>query len=330
MERHFSLRRAVCVAVAGVALSQTWADKVELMNEKVIEGKVTGRTAESVSILLPSGAGTAEATVPMADIHALTVHKDNPEVLQRTFGALANVYERLLQDWARASFWHEKFLRGDADNINVRVRLAECYWRLGSRPMAVEEVKKAQGYVTPGMVKLWSDMGELETALALAEKASSFGAGNEMIWLAAGDGCRQHGDFKRALTCYDKVVRSPANDKRVKLTKDRARDNLDAVKAFNLLDLRRVPDGTYSGSSLSYTGPLEVSVAVRQGRIQAVRVTKHTDKQYLGSLAEMPRQIVARQSLVGIDAVTGATVTSDAIVNATARALAKATEPPAQ
>jgi len=53
-----------------------------------------------------------------------------------------------------------------------------------------------------------------------------------------------------------------------------------------------------------------------------VRVAKHREKQFYSALKDIPQQIVTRQSVEGIDAVSGATVTSQAIVNATAKALA--------
>jgi len=67
-----------------------------------------------------------------------------------------------------------------------------------------------------------------------------------------------------------------------------------------------------------------VSVTVAGGRITDIHVAEHHDKQFFAALTETPRLIMEQQSLRGIDATTGATVTSDAIVNATAKALAKA------
>lgn len=403
---------AVLVAVGMTVLSAR-ADRIELLNEKTLDGQVTRRTAESVSIATPSGSGTVEATIPTVRIHAVTVagkrsvvnpkptradiealiqkagttppdwwdsvplqypptldltwpvpkpkspwdpsrnmgqyiwsvinenpgkwrsgakllhhllsvNKDNPPALKRTIGALATVYERLLQDWARAAFWLRKSIPNSPDSFGEKVRLAECYFRLGSKSMAVEELREIEGFGSSGIVKLWSDMGEVEEALSAAETLAFLDDGPEDSWLVSGDACRLNGDYARALQFYEKVLRGTTPQKWVERTKQRARDNIAAVKAFNLLDLRRVPDGTYVGSSISYTGPLEVTVAVKQGRILTVRVTKHTDKQYYGALTETPRQIVERQSLQGIDAVTSATITCEAIVNATAKALAKA------
>ncbi len=81
-------------------------------------------------------------------------------------------------------------------------------------------------------------------------------------------------------------------------------------------------DGTYRASSIGYEGPVQTEVVVKAGRIESVRVTQHREKQYYSSLTDTPRKILARQGVKGIDATSGATITSEAIINATAQALA--------
>jgi uncharacterized protein with FMN-binding domain len=63
---------------------------------------------------------------------------------------------------------------------------------------------------------------------------------------------------------------------------------------------------------------------VRGGRLESVRVTDHKEKQFYSALTDTPRQLVDKQSIQGVDAVSGATITSEAIINATAKALANA------
>ncbi len=84
----------------------------------------------------------------------------------------------------------------------------------------------------------------------------------------------------------------------------------------------KLRDGKYTGDSLAYTGPLRVTVTVRGGRITDVAV-KHTEKIHQNAVTIIPRRIVDSQSLK-VDAVTAATVTSQAIVNATLQGLRKA------
>ena len=66
-----------------------------------------------------------------------------------------------------------------------------------------------------------------------------------------------------------------------------------------------------------------MSVVVQGGRIDSIRVTRHKEKQFYTALTDTPAQIVAKQSL-RVDATTGATVTSEAVISATAKALAGA------
>ena len=68
---------------------------------------------------------------------------------------------------------------------------------------------------------------------------------------------------------------------------------------------------------------VHVEVAVRGGRIASVEVTKHKEKQYYTALTETPRKIIEKQGLKGVDATTSATITAEAIINATAKALAQ-------
>ena len=60
---------------------------------------------------------------------------------------------------------------------------------------------------------------------------------------------------------------------------------------------------------------------MKSGRIEKVSITKHKEKQYYSSLTDIPQQIVAKQNLKTVDATSGATITVEAIVSATAKAL---------
>ncbi|MFZ0610618.1 MAG: FMN-binding protein [Desulfobacterales bacterium] len=87
-------------------------------------------------------------------------------------------------------------------------------------------------------------------------------------------------------------------------TPDRGHFNPDAV-----------PDGTYVGSATN--GPVKavVQVVVTNGSIAQVNILKH--RTMLGGPAEeiIPAKIVEKQS-TNVDAVSGATMSSDAIMNA--------------
>ena len=62
---------------------------------------------------------------------------------------------------------------------------------------------------------------------------------------------------------------------------------------------------------------------VRGKKIEDVKVTQHKEKQYYSALTDVPSQIIAKQGVKGVDATSRATITGDAIINATAKALAQ-------
>lgn len=258
--------------------------------------------------------------------HLLTVHKSNRRKLARVMAALGGKYFDLMQDPTRAAFWYRQAHKREPLGVRGVLRLAECYWRLGSKSMAVAELAKIRRYLSPGMVKLWSDMGELRKAVGLADlmgRTRLAPAG----YMAAGDACRRHGYAKKAIAYYQKILALPATGKQkkhIEKVKERARACIEAVKVFDALDLKRVPNGAHTATVTSYAGPITVEIKVEDGRIEAVRVTRFKDKQYFSALTDTPKQIVERQGVKGVDAVTGATITSQAIINAAAKALASA------
>ncbi|MHC4248336.1 MAG: FMN-binding protein [Planctomycetota bacterium] len=255
--------------------------------------------------------------------YVLKLNEGNPEAHRKAMGSLAHCYHDLLGDWARGAYWYMKDGGGEFHKL---IGLADSYWKLGSKDMAAGLLARitydSSRYCSA--VKLWSDMGELEKALALAA-ASARGMRPESALMAAGDACRKHGRYRAAVVYYQKALAIPVRQKDgiQQKTRDRAQAAVRNIKVFETLDLRRVRSGTYTGTGIAYAGPLTVSVTVQGGRIAAVRVTGHRDKQYFTSVTDTPKQIVEKQSLKDVDATTGATLTSDGIVNAVADALGK-------
>ncbi|NQT17300.1 MAG: FMN-binding protein, partial [Planctomycetes bacterium] len=148
----------------------------------------------------------------------------------------------------------------------------------------------------------------------------------DLAYLYAGDACRIDGQYERAIGYYEKVLGVRPTGRaaeRIQRNHQRARANIEGIRIFDALDLRQVPDGTYRAESDGYAGEVHVEVVVGGGRIASVVVTSHKEKQYYTALTETPRKIIEKQGLKGVDATTSATVTSEAIINATAKALAK-------
>ena len=90
-------------------------------------------------------------------------------------------------------------------------------------------------------------------------------------------------------------------------------------------------DGTYTGEGKGRNGTITVEVTVKAGKLDAVKVVKHTETVGISDAAvtDFPKAIVAAQS-TAVDAVAGATMTSEGIRAAVAQAIQKAGGDPAQ
>jgi uncharacterized protein with FMN-binding domain len=90
--------------------------------------------------------------------------------------------------------------------------------------------------------------------------------------------------------------------------------------------VNQIPDGSYTSTSLGYEGDLKVEVVVKDKRIESVRVVEHKEKQFYSALTDVPKQIIAKQGVKGVDATSRATITAEAIIHAAAKVLAKKTD----
>ena len=254
----------------------------------------------------------------------LAEHQRDPRLRARAMSSLAQMYQGLLQDYARAAFWR-RAAGEDRGQSPAAVKLAECYWKLGNKKMAMDLINRTQSYFYP-TIKLLADMGETQMAVQLADSAArQRGAVSDLLYLYAGDACRIAGQHDKAVQYYEKVLAVPAVGKpaeRIKRNQARAQANIEGIRLFESLDLSRVADGSYRAASPGYAGPVEIEVAVSGGRIQSVKVTEHIEKQFYSSIDDTTRKIVQKQDVKGIDTTSGATITSEAIIYATAKALA--------
>lgn len=83
--------------------------------------------------------------------------------------------------------------------------------------------------------------------------------------------------------------------------------------------------GTYTGSSKGFGGDVDVTVTVSENAIESLEVTGDHETENIGSFAVsmLPERILAAQS-TNVDALSGATVTSSAILRALQAALTEA------
>jgi len=177
-----------------------------------------------------------------------------------------------------------------------------------------------------------------------------------VAYLAAGDACRREARHEKAQGFYQKVIDAKRGSRDIKRNTARATANLEAVKFLVDLKMADVPDGAYSAEADGYAGPVKVGVNVEKGRIASIKVLQHRDKQAFRAPVLMPERIIANQDpkpvkatssssssrlrrrpsepepepemkpFLEIDTVSGATCTSEAIFNATFKALAGARE----
>ena len=251
--------------------------------------------------------------------HLLSVHKDDAEKSRRVMTSLASMYFRFFQDYPRAAFWwrQAKVTSRSADGVS----LAECYYRLGNKRMAIDGLDSRRLRV--GTIKLLGNMGQTKQALQVADAYVKLVKEPQWGLLAAGDACRTAKQYKKAISYYQRVVDSSdmKNESYDRRARSRALQSIDAIRQFELLDISKIADGKYEAESLAYEGPIGVSVTVLSGKIQKVEITKHKEKQFYSALRDIPAQIVAKQSVKDVDATSRATITAEAIVSATAKAL---------
>lgn len=98
---------------------------------------------------------------------------------------------------------------------------------------------------------------------------------------------------------------------------------VDLGKAGAPPAVRELRDGTFTGSCRGFIGGIDVDVRITAGRITDVTVVREREDRSWSSITIIPQRIVRHQRLL-VDAVTGATVTSCAIVAAAEEALRKA------
>jgi uncharacterized protein with FMN-binding domain len=95
---------------------------------------------------------------------------------------------------------------------------------------------------------------------------------------------------------------------------------LDAL-SLGSFSKARLKDGQYRETALGYSGDIRLTVHVQRGRVAKIDV-KHQEKIDQNVCVLIPKRIVDEQSLK-VDGISGATVTKDAIVSGTFRALKK-------
>ena len=257
--------------------------------------------------------------------HLLKRHSDNSQLSQRIQRTIGGMYFRFFQDYPRAAWWWQQ--AGPGAEIHNQIGLAECYFKMGNADMAKSLLNRTG--TSLGKIKLLGAMGDTDAALSQADTFARVARQPHEAWLLAGDICRSTDQFERAIAYYEKVIDGPEarNKDYMRRYVGRARDSIESIKRFELLDISRLKDGVYRGDSLGYEAPIHIAATVQKGRITKLEVTQHREKQYYSALRDVPQQIIRKQDLKDVDATSRATITAVAIINATAKALTSTPQP---
>jgi len=209
--------------------------------------------------------------------YVMKLSEDDPGVVRRCMEQLAHCYHDLLRDWARAAYWKRR--------LGVRdVTLANCYWQLGNKEMAIE-IMTGIGYNSSrygGSIKQWADMGELERARKLAVVSlgsQDWGAARR----ALADAYRKFGRYDEAIHYYKQVIAviSRSEDNLIlKHNQDHARLAIENIRLYETFDLAKVRDGIFAACVPAYNGDLALRVTVDTHEIMAVEITEHREKQF--------------------------------------------------
>lgn len=145
--------------------------------------------------------------------------------------------------------------------------------------------------------------------------------------LSTGDSFRGRKDWEKARNAYVEALKSFQAGNAQKLIV--ATNAIIALcNTMPDLNLTKMKDGSYQGSETGYVAEVSVEVTVKGGKISAMRIVSTRENRALKSLQTVPQQIVSRKT-PSVDAFSGATITSYAVMNATAKALKQA-QPPAK
>lgn len=238
---------------------------------------------------------------------------------------LGHCYGELLQDWPRALYWFQQREAKYGKSDELTVEMAHAYLRLGSRSLAIKTLKPLTQDLTRhgSAIQMWAVLGDYATAYRLAQQRVAIS--EDVGWFMYGYTAQLEGSWKKALDGFKRAeaAQQGKSGRDWKQTRERATAAIQAITLFETLDLTKVADGTYRDQSVGYSGPVLVEVTVAAKKITNARVTKHQEKQYYAALDEVPAKLIAKQHVKGVDATLGATITSEAIVYAAAKALSQ-------
>jgi len=206
--------------------------------------------------------------------------------------------------WATRAY--EQFIAKNPErNTHAYVDLMSCYRMFG-------QYAKAKATAQQALKNLPTDKWRISC------QANVYDALGD-LYAELGDKARARENYVKATELFPKSKQPYGRHLLIRRVK-KIRGKMDLLDIDSLVP-GKLPDGKYHGDSLGYTGPLRATVTVRRGRIVDISL-RHTEKIHQNATKIIPQRIIKAQSLK-VDAVTSATVTSQAIVGATLDAIRK-------
>ncbi len=203
---------------------------------------------------------------------------------------------------------HEEFLAKPHDPApdHAYISLASLYARF-------DEFEKAEATLNKAMAKLPAPPWRIARQANLHE---AFGD----LYVAWGKTELARQNYAEAIRLYP-TSDQPYGQHLLKRQADRTQSKVDLL-SFRSLAGALLREGRYTSVALGYAGDIQVSLTVRDGRMADIQV-KHEEKIDQGACVLIPQRILDKQSLQ-VDAITGATVTTNAIIDGALQCLRKA------
>jgi len=96
------------------------------------------------------------------------------------------------------------------------------------------------------------------------------------------------------------------------------------IVAWKMIPDDTYPNGVFQGSARGYNGMITVKVTVSEHQITSIQIVESPEYEKPDPFNTLPQQIIANQDLEDIDVISGATITSQALINAVRNALSSA------
>ena len=203
---------------------------------------------------------------------------------------------------------HEEFLAKPLDftPYHAIVSIASLYSGFG-------EFERAKAHLDKGMNNLpdppWKTMRQAELHDAYGDLYVAWGNRDE---------AKRH--YREAIRLYPTAT--PKYGRHLLPRRaSKVQSKLDLLN-FGSLRTAKLSDGRYEEKALGYSGDIDLVVTIKSGRIDEIDVD-HQEKIDQGACVLIPKRIIDEQSLQ-VDGISGATITKDALVAGTYRALKKA------